>query len=87
MFEHERRDWALPKAKGVSLKGLPSGLPSAPVKLRSKDRPDSAIDLVAGFFAVKQHPSDLTLAPVVGWSVTDPPPEKPVRISNTRASS
>jgi hypothetical protein len=95
VFEHERREWALPIDQGVETKNLsfdassgkgvrtasfPSGLSSAPVKLRIKDEPEFILDFVAGFFAVDQNPSDLSLSPVISWSVTEPPPKVPVTI-------
>jgi hypothetical protein len=95
VFDHERHDWALPvdqgvqtgrrrlgprSNKGVAPKSFPSGLSSAAVKVMFEDRPDLNVDLVAGFFAVKQDPSDGALAPVIGWSVTEPPPKEPVRV-------
>jgi hypothetical protein len=36
------------------------------------------VDLVAGFSGVEQNPSDLSLSPVIGWSVTEPAPQTPV---------
>jgi hypothetical protein len=95
VFEHDRQDWALPvdkgvktnnlpfsplSSKGVRLASFPSGLSSVPIKVGFKNGSGCNLDLVAGFFAVEQNPSDLTLAPVIGWSVTEPPPKTPVRI-------
>jgi hypothetical protein len=72
-----REDWALPVRKGVPPKSFPSGLSSVPVKLKIKtERFD--LDLVAGFLAVKQSPSDHSLSTVIGWSVAEPPPKTPV---------
>jgi Domain of unknown function (DUF4419) len=76
-----RGDWALPVRKGVPSDSFPSGLSSVPVKLEVKtgvrtERFD--LDLVAGFFAVKQDLPDLSLATVIGWSVAEPPPKTPV---------
>jgi hypothetical protein len=93
VFQHERRDWALTTdegvptsrlfsplaSKGVGSKSFPSGLSSVPVKVRYKGS-ECAMDLVAGFFAVKQNPLDLALSPVIGWSVTEPAPRTPVEI-------
>jgi hypothetical protein len=50
------------------------------VKLRIKDEPEFILDFVAGFFAVDQNPSDLSLSPVISWSVTEPPPKVSVAI-------
>jgi hypothetical protein len=92
VFKHDRHDWALPldkgvemtnrslSNKGVRLASFPSGLSSAPVKVRLYNGSDSDVDLVAGFFGVKQNPSDLTLSSVIGWSVTELAPKTPVTI-------
>jgi len=96
VFEHPRRDWALPVEKGVetrndpfssrvsgkavSLKSFPSGISSVPVKVRFNDGSASDVDLVAGFFGVEQNPLDLTLSPIISWCVTEPPPQAPIEI-------
>jgi hypothetical protein len=95
VFEHERRDWALgveegvetsnfafsPLAgKGVRLASFPSGLSSVPVNVQLPNASNINLDLVAGFLGVRQHRSDLTLSPVIGWSVAEPPPTRPVLI-------
>jgi hypothetical protein len=95
VFEHQRHEWALPIDRGVETKNelfnassgqgvrtasFPSGLSSAPVKLRFNDSSKSMLDFVAGFFAVEQNPSDLSVSPVISWSVTEPPPKVPVTI-------
>jgi Domain of unknown function (DUF4419) len=80
VFLHERREWGLPIDEGVQPASFPSGLSSVPVKVRF-DGPERGVDLVAGFFAVKQNPSDLALSPVIGWSVTEPAPGRPIEIS------
>jgi Domain of unknown function (DUF4419) len=90
VFKHDRHDWALPvdkgvktggfNVKGVSPASFPSGLSSVPVQVRFNDGSSSDVDLVAGFFAVEQNPSDLALSPVIGWSVVVPPPKTPVRL-------
>jgi uncharacterized protein DUF4419 len=95
VFKHERREWALPVDKGVEMeqglfsplgrKGVghgsfPSGLSSAPVKVCFNDQSTTGVDLVAGFFAVRQSLPDLALSPVIGWCVAEPAPEKPVMI-------
>lgn len=88
VFDHHRRRWALsvdqgvgtrgifhPLAnKGVGLRGFPSGLSSTPVKVAS-EKSETALDFVAGFFAVQQDPSDLALSPLIGWCVAEHPPE------------
>jgi hypothetical protein len=96
VFEQDRHDWALPVDKGVKManfpisplsnKGVrlgsfPSGISSAPVKVRFRDGSSSDVDVVAGFLGVEQNPSDLSLAPVISWSVTEPRPKTPVMIS------
>jgi hypothetical protein len=50
-----------------------------PVKVKYNDGSSRNVDLVAGFFAVKQS-QDLSLSPVIGWSVTEPAPQNPVMI-------
>jgi hypothetical protein len=95
VFEHERHEWALPIEngvatkkllfhrqgwKGVRLKGFPSGLSSAPVKVRFQDGSSTLVDLVAGFLAVQQDTSDHTLSPLIGWCVAEPPPRTSVMI-------
>ena len=91
VFTHERHNWALSvdqgvetasdffdssAGKGVTLKSFPSGLSSARLKVSFKDRPSMDVDLVAGFLAVSQDPSDLTLTPLISWCVAELPPEK-----------
>ena len=66
--------------KGVRLGGFPSGLSSAPVRVLFEDGSRTDVDLVAGFLAVRQNPLDLTLSPLIGWCVAEPPPKKPVMI-------
>jgi hypothetical protein len=95
VFEHDRQDWALPvdkgvktnsfplsplNVKGVSPASFPSGLSSLPIKVGFNSGSACDVDLVAGFFAVEQNPSDLALSPVIGWSVVDPPPKTPVTL-------
>jgi hypothetical protein len=94
VFRHERRDWALTpdegvptrhmfsplESKGVAPKNFPSGLSSVPVKVRLQDGSECDLDLVAGFFAVGQNPSDRALSPIIGWSVTERAPTTPVKL-------
>jgi hypothetical protein len=94
VFQHERREWALTvdegvptsqffsplASKGVKPASFPSGLSSVPVKVRFQDGSGCDVDLVAGFFAVRQNPSDLALSPIIGWSVTQPAPSAPVKL-------
>jgi hypothetical protein len=91
VFRHERREWALTVDEGVSTsqffsplasKGVqpasfPSGLSSVPVRVRLQDGSGCKVDLVAGFFAVRQNPLDFALSPIIGWSVTQPAPSTP----------
>jgi hypothetical protein len=80
VLEHERRDWTLPIDRGVRPASFPSGLSSVPVKVTFEDGSACDVDLVAGFFAVKQNPRDLAFSPVIGWSVAEPAPNPPVMI-------
>jgi len=73
----ERNEWALPEDAGINLTQFPCGLSSVPIELRLPDGSETNADLVAGFFAVEQH-SDLSLKPMISWSVTEPPPKAPV---------
>jgi hypothetical protein len=50
------------------------------VKLSFPNGLTSGVDLVAGFLAVEQDPEDLAISPVIGWSVTESAPIKPVQI-------
>lgn len=86
VFQHDRVDWAIPAGSGVTTGSFPSGLSSVPVKLTiPARRAEVDIDLVAGFLAIEQNPDDLALSPVIGWSVTERAPEKPVMILPTFA--
>jgi hypothetical protein len=93
IFEFDRDNWAVPIEKGVKLqmgyfepgadkgvsgKSFPSGLASVPVRLSFQDGSSKAVDLVAGFLAIEQDPGDLALSPVIGWSIAERPPAKPV---------
>jgi hypothetical protein len=94
-FEHERQNWALSVdqgveteyltfrslvSKGVGLKSFPSGLSSARVKVLFKDGSCKSLDLVAGFLAVSQNSSDLTLSPLISWCVAELPPDNPIML-------
>lgn len=86
-----RNQWALAVEKGIKTGGLgyggpgvptqsfPSGLSSVPVKFKCRDS-TAELDLVAGFFAVEQDASDLSLSPVISWCLTEPAPKKSVVI-------
>ena len=86
ILNHQRQDWVIPveegfdsfmgDQKGVTGKSFPSGLASVPVTLTLPDKSTTEIDLVAGFLAVEQDPSDLSLSPVISWSVIERPAEK-----------
>jgi hypothetical protein len=95
IFQFERQDWAVPVEKGVNTgfglgepgsekgvgkDGFPSGLASVPVNLNFPSGSTNKIDLVAGFLAVEQDLEDLALSPVIGWSVAERAPAKPVVI-------
>jgi len=95
ILKYEREDWAVPveegigtkfgffepgAEKGVSPKKFPSGLASVPLKLIFPNSTTSGVDLVAGFFAVEQHPEDFALQPVISWSITESSPAKLITI-------
>jgi hypothetical protein len=80
VLEQARKDWALPMRVGVGTKAFPSGLSSAPVKVQCVDGSSADLDLVAGFFGVRQNVADLALSPAIGWCVTEPPPKTPVPV-------
>jgi hypothetical protein len=96
VFEHKRRNWAIPvetgietrrslggepgAEKGVATASFPSGLASVPVKLSFPNGSAKELDFVAGFVGVEQSPNDLALSPVISWSVTERAPSKPVVI-------
>lgn len=95
VFQHHRHEWALAidkgvptgnfffdpsSGKGVSLKSFPSGVSSAPVKIRFNGGSSSDVDLLAGFFGVRQDATDMTLSPLIGWCITEPAPKTPIEI-------
>lgn len=95
VFQHDRHEWALPidkgvrtgnfffdpsSGKGVSLKSFPSGISSAPVKVRFNTGSSIDVNLVAGFFGVRQDATDITLSPLIGWCITEPAPKTPIEI-------
>jgi hypothetical protein len=95
IFEYKREHWAIPVEKGVETRtspfdpgankgvsgaSFPSGLSSVPLRLSFLDESTRELDLVAGYFAVEQAPADLSLSPVIGWSVTERTPTTPVLI-------
>lgn len=77
----KRRDWLLDAEDSPTTKSFPSGLSSVPVKLNALGVPSGSIELVAGFFAVKQNAEDLSLSPLISWAVTEPPPNSKVRVT------
>jgi hypothetical protein len=86
VFRHERRDWAIPVAQGVSTStrgvatdSFPSGLSSVPVKVSFPDGTTRDLDFVAGFVGVRQT-ADLSLSPVISWSLAEKAPVEPVWI-------
>jgi hypothetical protein len=90
VFKWQREDWLPPSSlsqghpvfgsdkEGVVTKAFPSGLCSVPFELTFENKPSRKLDLVAGFFGIRQAPDDLALSPLIGWCVTEPRPEKPV---------
>ena len=94
VFDDERRDWALaldhgvhmqslrlnnPASFGAALKSFPSGLSSARIKVALQDHSPMSLDLVAGFFAVSQDPSNLALSPLISWCVAELPRKRPAQ--------
>jgi hypothetical protein len=90
VFNHVRHNWALTVDHGVEtanpfldpltsmgakLKSFPSGLSSARIKVSLPDGSSTSLDLVAGFLAVSQNPSDLALSQLVSWCVAELPRE------------
>jgi hypothetical protein len=90
VFQHERRNWALPveegirtgtpvdepgSEKGIAAKSFPSGLASVPVELHFLNDTSIEVELVAGFLAVEQDNQTLALSPLIGWSVTERLPQ------------
>ncbi len=65
--------------RGINPAGFPSGLSSVPVMVKFQDGSKFVLDLVAGFLAVQQDPSDLALSPVIGWSVAEPQRKPPAK--------
>jgi hypothetical protein len=94
VFKWQREGWLPPSSlsqgqphpafgsdkEGVVTKAFPSGLCSVPFELTFENKPSRKLDLVAGFFGIRQAPEDLALSPLIGWCVTEPRPEKPVLI-------
>jgi hypothetical protein len=68
--------------KGVSLNSFPSGLSSARVKVSFNNGSGQTadLDLVAGFLAISQDPSNLTLSPLISWCAAELPPAEPVEL-------
>jgi hypothetical protein len=77
---HQREDWTLPLAGGVCTDQFPSGLTSVPVKMDFPNSLNHECALVAGFFGMEQNPSDLSLSPLIGWSVAEPAPATPIHL-------
>jgi hypothetical protein len=95
VFKYERVDWALPLDKGIDTGGsvgeagsekgvttasFPSGLASVPIKVNFEISPTRDLDLVGGFLAVEQDGTEFALSPMIGWSVTEKVPVRPIEI-------
>jgi len=93
VFNHERTAWAMPVGDGVPIrrfdpgakfgvatKVFPSGLASVPIKLAFPGGSETELDLVGGFLGVQQD-ADLSLSPVVSWTVAEKP--APQRVTFT----
>ncbi len=95
VFKYEREDWAIPVEHGVNsvvfgepgagrgagIDSFPFGLASVPVKLLLRNEAVGYFDLVGGFLAVEQNAESLSLSPLIGWSVAEQAPAKPVLVS------
>ena len=79
ILDQPREDWVLASRTGVAPSSFPNGLSSVPIQLEVRGR-RHALDLVAGFLSVKQDLPELTISPVVGWCVAEPPPATPIRL-------
>jgi hypothetical protein len=66
--------------RGIPTESFPSGLSSVPVVVTFPNRPELDLDLVAGFMAIEQSRNDLSLAPVISWSVNKQRPATPILI-------
>jgi Domain of unknown function (DUF4419) len=94
LYQNDRRDWTVPVDYtidprfypafnhstdfGVSTAAFPSGVSSAHIKVSFPDNTQTELDLLGGFMAIKQDPSDLALSPVITWCAAELPPGKPV---------
>jgi hypothetical protein len=76
----QREDWTLAKLEGIPTNELPSGLTSVPIKVGFPKGAHGDYALVAGFFGVEQNPSDLSLSPLIGWSVAEPAPTTAIHL-------
>ena len=71
-FEIERKDWMIPLENGVSPNDLPSGHSDVPVKISFPDGSGKEMRFMAGFFAIRQASSDLSISPVIEWCFAEP---------------
>ena len=94
VFKWQRENWLPPsslnqgqshpvfasasESEGVGTEAFPSGLCSVPFEMTFENKPSRKLDLVAGFFGIKQSAEDLALSPFIGWCVTEPRPQMPV---------
>ena len=77
-FEWERPSHSRARNSGISFNKFPSGLSSVPVKLSFSNGTSRDLDLVAGFLTVEQSPLDLSVCPVISWSVAQRAPVRPI---------
>jgi hypothetical protein len=57
---------------------FPPGLSSVPITVSFPDGRREPMDLVGGFFAVRQNSRTLAVSPLIHWSITEPAPQQPV---------
>ncbi len=78
---HQREDWTLPVARGIGTNQLPSGLTSVPVHVGFPNGSNRDFDMVAGFLAVERDLTDLSVSPLISWSVAEPTPRTPIQVA------
>jgi hypothetical protein len=72
-LNEKREGWTV--QHGLSASAFGSGLSKVPVTLNFDDGSSRQVDLLAGFFGVKQNSEDNALCPVISWSVVNSLPK------------